>query len=61
MDTCSHIFHFNIFIHLSIKKNKFIHDTWVNLNDNHIKTSQMFLTKYTTGINMCTYCAFLSK
>lgn len=43
----SHIFHFNIFfnIHKSInQKNKFIHDTWVNLN--HIKTSQMFLTKY---------------
>lgn len=51
----SHIFQFNIFfnIHTSInQKNKFIHDTWVNLN--HI--SDVFNKIYTSGMNMCTYC-----
>lgn len=58
----SHIFHFNIFfnIHKSInQKNKFIHDTWVNLN--HIKTSQMFLTKYIPQDGICAHTVFLSK
>lgn len=47
----SHIFHFNIFfnIYTSInQKNKFIHDTWVNLN--HI--SDVFNKIYTSGMNM---------